>query len=215
MSKKLKQIVESLATGNNRFAKDDLHRVLERKDTGEQKFTGYYADDDNNVYTSKAWSKKLIIKKKEAQKEQLDIFEQEQEEALRERKKRILIFLMGFVVVFVAAVIVFFANWNTQESLPQEQTTVNKVKSTPLSEFTSIKIDSSFGDARITGSDVNMRDKPNLNAAIIDFFAKEGERVTMIQRATDTLSWCKVARKDGTTGWVFSEYVEEIKSSKD
>ena len=52
-----------------------------------------------------------------------------------------------------------------------------------------------------------MRAEPNLKGKIVTFFPNEGERVSLIHPATDSLNWAKVERKNGTTGWVYSQYV--------
>lgn len=210
MSKKSKLIEESLRSDDKKYVKDDLYRVLENFNEGEQKFTGYYANDDNKVYSTKAWSKKLIQKKKKAQNERLTIFEQEQDEVRRKRKKKIRYVSIGFAVFIISVLGIVYAIRSTGQNQENNAPLVVKDKTTLLTKFTTTNVDSSFGNARITGSDVNMREQPNLNAAIIDFFSKEGERVLMVQPASDTLSWCKITRKEGTTGWVFSEYVKEI-----
>ncbi|RMB60946.1 SH3 domain-containing protein [Dokdonia sinensis] len=210
MGKKLKLIIESLASGDKRFIKDNLNRILEVDDSGNQKFTGYYAGDNDTVYTSRAWSKKLIAKKKEAQRERLDIFEQEQEEALQKRKKKTLFMLLGFTVIIIGTIAIVYATWNNNDPSKTEPPMIDKIEPTPMSEFATTTTDSLYGNAIITGSDVNMREKPNLNADIIDFFPKEGERVMLLLPASDTLSWCKVTRKDGTTGWIYSEYVKKM-----
>jgi len=210
MSKKLKQIVDSLAARDNRFIKDDLYRILEVTEDGKQEFTGFYADNENTVYTSRAWSKKLIVKKKEAQKERLARFDEQKEELEQAKKTRMLKALAGFAIVLTIIVGIVYSMWSSTDT-PQDQiSNENESNATPLSEFSSVKVDTTFGNARITGSDVNVREQPNLNAAIIDLFPKEGEYVKILQPATDTLSWYQVARKDGSSGWVFSQYVQEI-----
>ncbi len=63
----------------------------------------------------------------------------------------------------------------------------------------------------ITGEDVRLRSEPNLNADIMDLFAK-GESVEILQSLNDNgRDWYKVKRSNGSEGWVAAEYCETIK----
>lgn len=63
----------------------------------------------------------------------------------------------------------------------------------------------------ITGEDVRLRSEPNLNADIMDLFAK-GESVEILQRLNaNGRDWYSVKRSNGSEGWVAAEYCQPIK----
>ncbi len=63
---------------------------------------------------------------------------------------------------------------------------------------------------RITGTEVRMRSDPNTNADILDYFEK-GEEVVILDAASGSqMNWTKVRRANGKTGWVASDYCQEI-----
>ncbi len=60
----------------------------------------------------------------------------------------------------------------------------------------------------IIGEDVRLRSEPNLNADILDLFAK-GENIEIIERLNaNGRDWCKVKRISGSIGWVAAEYCQ-------
>ena len=63
---------------------------------------------------------------------------------------------------------------------------------------------------RITGTEVRMRSEPNTNADVLEYFEK-GEEVVILDAANGSqMNWTKVRRANGKTGWVASDYCEEI-----
>lgn len=63
----------------------------------------------------------------------------------------------------------------------------------------------------IIGEDVRLRSEPNLNADILDLFAK-GENIEIIERLNaNDRDWCKVKRSNGSVGWVAAEYCQLVK----
>ncbi|MHC1718871.1 MAG: SH3 domain-containing protein [Acidaminococcaceae bacterium] len=60
----------------------------------------------------------------------------------------------------------------------------------------------------IIGEEVRLRSEPNLNADILDLFAK-GEKIEIIERLNaNGREWCKVKRSNGSIGWVAAEYCQ-------
>ena len=63
---------------------------------------------------------------------------------------------------------------------------------------------------RITGTEVRMRSDPSTNGDVLEYFEK-GEEVVILDAASGSqMNWTKVRRANGKTGWVASDYCQEI-----
>ena len=191
-------------------------------------FTGYYQADTNVYYTEKDWlelQRQLELDRIAEAEYQAEQQRLAKERAERERKRKVLEAQQRkddassetgkkavhtgkkyvFATILVAAIIalgVIFWPENTTTSKTNEPDVVitDTIQEEPLVTI--------FGNAIITGNDVRMRATPNLQGKIITFFPKEGEGIELLTPAGDSLNWAQVRRENGTTGWVFGDYVK-------
>ena len=228
MSDILRRILDAQTADENPFSKDADGRILELTGNQGEVFTGYYQADDGTYYTEKDWleqQRQLELERlaeEEYRAQQATLKAQRQE---RERKaallqarakekaksnttpspfvttKRMVIGILLIVGSLVLAVVF----WPSTNNLQADTTPDVVLVDTLQTETPPI----TFGNAIITGEDVRMRAEPNIQAKIITFFPKQGEGIELITAATDSLNWAQVRRENGTTGWVYGDYVQK------
>lgn len=211
MSKKLRDIINAKKTNPDKFYTDTSHEVIERDTMGAEIPTGIYQNEAGTYFTKKAWKKeekkieKLRMQQEEAAKKArvktipLAEIKNETSSATTNNKKKG-IYIFGAVLVLLGVCITAFFIYSENEEPIEKENTV----AVELTEEPAI-----FGNAIITGDDVRMRVGPTLQDSIITHFPNAGERVLILQPASDSVSWVKVQRKDAVIGWVFSKYVED------
>ncbi|MFC7357916.1 SH3 domain-containing protein [Jejudonia soesokkakensis] len=211
MSKKLREIIHAKQTNPDRFYTNASHEVIERDTKGSEMATGIYQNEAGTYFTKKAWKKeqtrleKLRLQKEKAAKKArvktipLAEIKNEDGVATTNTKKKG-IYLLGAVMLLVGIIITgFFLYSENKEPIEIEPTVKVELEEEPTI----------FGNAVVTGDDVRMRAGPTLQDSIITYFPTAGERVLILQKATDSILWVKVQRKDATVGWVYSKYVED------
>ena len=109
--------------------------------------------------------------------------------------------LIGSWIIITILVVVLWPNTNYDMDPAPDAVVVETIQTDTTTVL--------FGDAVITGSDVRMRAEPTLEAQIVTFFPKQGERVALLKNVSDSLNWAQVKRENGTTGWVYGDYVQK------
>lgn len=227
MSDKLREIIAAQKQDENPFFKDAEGRIIEITASKGEVFTGYYQADNDVFYTEKDWleqqrQKELARLAEEEYQEQQKLLAAERAERERKREQlaaqqkaedatdqkhnknsKIKNLIIIISVVGVTAASILF--WPSSPDIKENTTPDVIITDTIVSDTDTQR----FGDAIVTGSDVRMRAEPNLKGKIITYFPKEGERVQLIQVASDSLNWAQVRRENGTTGWVFGDFIKK------
>ncbi len=232
MSDILRRIIEAQKSDENPFFKDAEGRIIEITALQGEVFTGYYQAESDVYYTERDWlelqrqleldriaeaeyqaeQKRLAAERAERDRKRKEFEARiQKEEAINaalakkpkvSKKKK---YVAGILLVLgIIILMVVFWPIAATDSKP-EQPDITVVDTIQNNEQTT-RI---FGNAIITGNDVRMRAEPDLKGKIVTFFPEEGERVEIIKRASDSLNWAQVRRENGTTGWVFGDYVKE------
>lgn len=222
MSEILKKIIQSQAIKEGRFYVKDDGEVYEKIITGDDLFTGYYQDAAGTLFTEDGWKlekgrlfEEFEIKKQEElrlAREERALEVAEKKAALRERvihrgatKKSYKKLYVGIAAVITMLAILFYGYWERNvEDKNEEEVQVMKEEK--------IEVPILYGNALVTGDDVNLRDGPSTDTAIIVTLGKRGERVLLIAKDSVVPRWEKVKREDGTSGWIYDVYIKKLDS---
>jgi hypothetical protein len=219
MPEQLKRILDAKRLQLDTFYEAVDGRIIEKLDDGTEAPTRYYLDSNGVYMEEEEYIEKLKEKEhkkrqeylarqqqlKEKSKEQLKEFENESAQSTKDISNRNIgvLRIVGLVLLVLAIVAVGYYYWpngNTPEEYGEKVSSLAITEEEPLP----------FGNAVITGNEVNFRAGPTTDTLIIGVFPEIGERIQILKEKNLKGLWYQVKRKDSTVGWVYGTYVEMI-----
>jgi len=219
MSSKLREIIAAFSIKDPRFFKNTNEQIIENLEDGTEKFTGFYQNDEGSFFEEEVWLKEQAEKKKRIrienekrmqkwQAEQANVLKQQQEKLLTQpqQKRRANYKPLIFIILLIAivATIVIWAITYFGDDSSEQKTVEQQVR--PIEESVAQEI---YGNALITGNNVNIRKAPSINAPIVSNVPEENERVVVVLKPINTKDWIKIARKNKDTGWVYYKFLND------
>lgn len=219
MSELLKRIIDAKRLELDTFYEADDGRIIERLKDGTEAPTPYYLDSQGVYMEEEEYIEKLKELEHEKRKEYLAHQEKLRQEAAERKKQEqqqeeqtkkddtppnpmVIIIFFGMLLILIACAVYFL--WPKDS----EDATTKSASENP----SEVIEDLPFGDAIITGDEVNFRAAPTTDTLIIGVFPKQGERIRILDKLTDPPVWYRVQREDSTSGWVYGEYVQPTDS---
>lgn len=224
MSELLKKIVKSQAINEGRFYTREDGKVYESIVTADDSFTGYYQDTGGTLYTPDGWQEekeRQFEEFEEKKKEELRLAQEERAEAVMASKEKIVSSVInrgkkkknyykvyiGVAAIFIMLSVLAYGFW--ERTYKEEEVTIVTVDEPKVENAPRL-----FGNAIITGDDVNLRLGPSTETDIILSLGKRGERVVVILQDSVTPRWEKIRREDGTQGWIYDMYLNKLETQE-
>ncbi len=220
MSEILKRIITSRAKNEDSFITNAEGKIYEKQLQGEALFTGYYEDATGKYYDEDSWKveqQRLFDKFQKIEEEKrIDALEKRRKEmeALKlekirkaidpkpKKRKKSYMYIALFTIVAISVLAYGYFD-RKKEPTQEEETLVVTEEKVEEEEVL-------FGNAIVTGDEVNIRMEPTINSEIISSFPKMGERIQLIRRDTIVSKWKFMQRENGERGWVYDLYIKQL-----
>lgn len=105
---------------------------------------------------------------------------------------------------------VYHAGAVTDKALGEVEVNLTAADETKVKEVSAATTEEELEDGIITGTEVRFRQQPGMNTKIIDVL-QDGEAIRFgKQQMADGLSWTYIVRKNGSKGWVATQYFKKL-----